>query len=368
MRLQHLGLACLAGALCVGELTAGPRGGGRGGAGAGGGRSVGGGQSSPGVSGRSEPGRTGGAEAGRAGGFNGANDPGRNNPGNDPGRGFNNDLGRNSVGNNPGRGLNNDPGRNNIGTSPGVGAAGRPGNANDLQGFLGLPGTSGARAATTAGNAANWNPHESLSAHAPANQPFTPSWYADHPNAFQAQYPHADAWAAATPVGLGRWLNVPVVATGGGYGSGSTTYVESAPAETTTAATDTASTAPENTASAAPAGDWMTIGVYGFAPVADKESHRMLQLVVNRDGVIKGSHYDLISDETQDVQGQLDKNTQHVNWTIGAKGSVVFDATLGDLTKDQAIALAKFTSGKTNQWKLTKANNPSTSAPAPANP
>ena len=185
-------------------------------------------------------------------------------------------------------------------------------------------------------------------------QPFSPAWYAQHPNAFQATHPHADAVAAATTTGLARFLAVPAASvTTTTTSSGVAAEEEAVASEADAAeARDLADTGSANPADDA---EWMQIGVFALTPKAQTEPTRMVQLFVDPNGAVRGSHLDLLSNDVQEVSGSVDKQALRVAWSI-AKGPVVFQSPLGDLTQPSALVTAFFPSGNSSSWKLAQAN------------
>jgi hypothetical protein len=147
----------------------------------------------------------------------------------------------------------------------------------------------------------------------PAQRPFTPAWYADHPKAWQATHPHADVVAAAGAVGLARWLAVSSVWVGG-----------------------------------------QTVGEFALGPEGRGDATRVIRLLVSQDGVVRGSHYDLISEEVQEVRGAVDKKELRIAWRIGPSGKVVFQAPLGELTNAEGRLTAYFPDGKRATWRAVR--------------
>jgi hypothetical protein len=80
----------------------------------------------------------------------------------------------------------------------------------------------------------------------------------------------------------------------------------------------------------------------------------VIQLVVNREGVVRGSHYDLLSEAVEEVQGTVDKKELRVAWTIGSSGKVTFQAPLGELTKAEGRVTAQFPDGKQASWRAVR--------------
>jgi hypothetical protein len=194
----------------------------------------------------------------------------------------------------------------------------------------------------------------------PAQRPFTPAWYADHPKAWQATHPHADVVAAAGAVGLARWLAVSSVWVGGQtviYSDDMTpATTDSVPAsqppsyETSSAA----STWADSAGHAAEDGRWMTIGEFALGPEGRGDATRVIRLLVSQDGVVRGSHYDLISEEVQEVRGAVDKKELRIAWRIGPSGKVVFQAPLGELTNAEGRLTAYFPDGKRATWRAVR--------------
>ena len=102
---------------------------------------------------------------------------------------------------------------------------------------------------------------------------------------------------------------------------------------------------------------WKPIGVYAFRSAKNAEATRLLQLAVSPEGVVRGSHYDLISGEVANVSGAVDKNQLRVSWTIGQEGKVVFECGLSELTKPNGQVTAYFPDGQTGAWQISQYQN-----------
>lgn len=194
----------------------------------------------------------------------------------------------------------------------------------------------------------------------PANQPFSPQWYAAHPQAWQFTHPHADAVVAATAVGVARWLAVPYAAVAADTATvtGSQTAVAPTSEETGPELfpADDLRTPPA-TAAADGESPWMTIGVFALKPDGQAQATRVIHLAVGRDGTLRGSHYDLITGAVEDILGSVDKNDLRVAWSIGEEGKVFFEAPLGELTQAEGRVTAFFPDGKTGTWRTFQITN-----------
>ena len=178
--------------------------------------------------------------------------------------------------------------------------------------------------------------------------PFSPAWYAQHPNAWKITHPYAgEAFVAATALGLTSFMAIESAHTGGT----TVVYGSEATAEQTQAASELAESG-DVTVDAD--GQWMPVGVFAFCPTDAPNATRMIQLAVNARGTLRGAHYDLLSEETADIIGAVDRNTTRVSWRIGEEGHVVFESDLTQLTQPQGQVRVHFPDGQTGHWVVTQ--------------
>lgn len=98
----------------------------------------------------------------------------------------------------------------------------------------------------------------------------------------------------------------------------------------------------------------LPLGVYSIAPAGHTEASAMLQLAITKDGILRGSYYDLLSNEDHQVQGAVDKKTQRVAWTIGPKGKVLFETSLANLTQDKGPLSVHYEDGESRPWTIAR--------------
>jgi hypothetical protein len=185
----------------------------------------------------------------------------------------------------------------------------------------------------------------------PANQPFTPSWYAGHPGAWQYTHPHADAWAVATFGATAAWLGI--AAATDVYTSETTNiYTSDATAPDDASDDEQADVDPANPRRAE--GEFLPLGVFALAPKSEKDASALVQLAVNKQGVVRGNYYDILTGQDQAISGTLDKRTQRATFQAGPGGSVTFETTLASLTQPAGSVTLRFAGGQTRQWTLAR--------------
>ena len=181
--------------------------------------------------------------------------------------------------------------------------------------------------------------------------PFSPAWYAEHPNAWQATHPYANEVAVATVASVAAWTAYTA------YPSGSSTVVttgdtyiyEAAPAS------EEAPPAEPQPAAADPvdATEWLPLGTFEVAPAADSPTTRVIQLAVSRQATVRGVYYDQLTGTTQNLSGQLDQKTQQVTWHADDNPQVKFAASLQDLTSDTGTVTIS-QGGGDFEWSLRR--------------
>jgi hypothetical protein len=192
-------------------------------------------------------------------------------------------------------------------------------------------------------------------------QPFTAQWYADHPNAWQATHPHADAWAVASAASVAAWLGWAAYPANEGYTTYNNTVVyEQTPADETASETagDAEDVADQAASTQEDASNWLELGVYSVLSNSGEPTSRYLQLAVNRQGQLQGVYYDTLSNATQNIRGSIDQSNQTARWSIESNPQVTFSAGLADLTQPTGTIQVTQRSGQ-QQWRIAREENAS---------
>ena len=99
---------------------------------------------------------------------------------------------------------------------------------------------------------------------------------------------------------------------------------------------------------------FLPLGVFSIAPQGQAEASALVQLAVSKNGIMRGTYYDLLTDHDQPIRGAVDKKTQQVAFTFGDQGKVTFETSLGNLTQAKGGIVAHFENGKTSNWTLAR--------------
>ena len=205
---------------------------------------------------------------------------------------------------------------------------------------------------------------------------FTPQWWKDHPNMAQAywqnmgkyQYARNHWWRPATWAVLGGWVAGSSWDSPAYYDYGEGVYYEdeqvymngkkvASAEEYYKQASDIATSAPSTQAAET---EWLPLGVFAISRDQATDSNALLQLAVDKDGVIAGTYYNTATNITRPVKGKVDKKTQRAAWTFGdgKNTDIIMETGVFNLTQDQTEALVHFGNEKTQQWLLVRLDQP----------
>lgn len=124
-------------------------------------------------------------------------------------------------------------------------------------------------------------------------------------------------------------------------------------------AADLATVAPPPDEETAKKSEWLALGTFTVSSgEKDVEPNRIIQLAVNKDGVVSGTLYNTETDLTQSVQGKVDKDTQRVAIRIADSEDLVVETGLYNLTQEQAPVLVHFGTEKVENWLFVRLADP----------
>jgi len=177
-------------------------------------------------------------------------------------------------------------------------------------------------------------------------------------------------WKAATFVGFGAfmgatWANTQPVYYA--YGDGGNVYYDN----NTVYVNDTASGTPEQYAeqvqaavAAAPAtttdSDWLPLGAFALSREDVDDSQTMIELAVNKEGIIAGTYYNEATGVSRSLKGTVDRNTQRVaiGFADGKGGNIALETGIYNLTQDEAPGMLHLGKTESQPVLLVRLNPP----------
>ena len=103
----------------------------------------------------------------------------------------------------------------------------------------------------------------------------------------------------------------------------------------------------------------MPLGTFAVATSEkDVDPSRVIQLAVDKEGIISGTLYNLQTDEAHTIQGQVDKETQRVAFRIGESEDVVVETGLYNLTQEETPVLVHHGPEEVETYLLVRLEQP----------
>lgn len=178
-------------------------------------------------------------------------------------------------------------------------------------------------------------------------------------------------WQVATPIAIGGWLGWNTApyyynfynGSGGDYGY----YVGNTGSYSNNYVTvPNFSSSPSAAVTGVITGDvisddeWMPLGVFALSNGREGSVPSIyLQIALSRDGFISGTCYIATTDQTYEIEGLVDQQTQLAAWKIkDSAGSPLIETGLYNLTQSQAPARLYFTNGEVRDMLLVRLEEP----------
>lgn len=102
--------------------------------------------------------------------------------------------------------------------------------------------------------------------------------------------------------------------------------------------------------------EWMPLGVYAITDPEGNDTSMMLQLAVSKEGIVAGTFYNSTTETNRPVEGMIDRESQRAAWHFAddEESSLVMEAGIYDLTKDETPALLHFDADNSQNWMLVR--------------
>lgn len=105
--------------------------------------------------------------------------------------------------------------------------------------------------------------------------------------------------------------------------------------------------------------DWLPLGVFAvITEPTQTKTDKVVQLAVNKEGIIRGNLNDFLSDKVIPLAGAVDKNTQRVAVKMEGNDSVVMETGLYNLTNDEVPVLLHLSADRQEARTLIRLKQP----------
>jgi hypothetical protein len=199
---------------------------------------------------------------------------------------------------------------------------------------------------------------------------FGQNWYRDHPAAWPAGI-RLDVWNSPTWADINRWFGNNWDAFPYDYGTdlayeNNIVYLNGRPYGAADKyfqrASELARIGEQAQSSAGTAANWLPLGVFEAIPPQKPSSNMLMQLAVNKEGIIRGNYYDPVDRHLRSIEGSIDKNIGRSVWVVTDRKDIKFDTSLYNLTRHELAVLVHVGSDKNERWVLVRLQRPTTAA------
>jgi len=105
--------------------------------------------------------------------------------------------------------------------------------------------------------------------------------------------------------------------------------------------------------------EWLPLGVYAvITEPTQTQTDKVIQLAVNKDGVIRGNLHDALADKVIPIIGAVDKKTQRVAVKMEGNDAIVMETGLYNLTNDEVPVLVHFSADRQEGRTLIRLKQP----------
>ena len=107
--------------------------------------------------------------------------------------------------------------------------------------------------------------------------------------------------------------------------------------------------------------EWLPLGVFALTQdgqASGPDPTLFLQLAISKEGVINGTFNNSATNQTQTIEGMVDKKSQRAAWTVAGKSRPIMETGIANLTTDTGPALVHFADGSTQQCLLVRLEEP----------
>jgi hypothetical protein len=113
--------------------------------------------------------------------------------------------------------------------------------------------------------------------------------------------------------------------------------------------------------------DWLPLGTFALSRQnGSDKSPQILQLSVNKSGVVSGVLFNAANGTSSSIHGSVDQTTQRVAFGLGDKSGLVAETGINNLTRNKTTLLVHQGDKKPQQYSLVRIQPPQDSTPSNA--
>jgi hypothetical protein len=100
--------------------------------------------------------------------------------------------------------------------------------------------------------------------------------------------------------------------------------------------------------------DWQPLGIFSLVHPTQKFSTTLFQLAVNKQGLVRGNCYNVLTGQLDTIHGAADKTNSRLAFTVGNNRSVIYDSGVGNLLNAQSPILVHMSKDQREQMTMVR--------------
>src|SRR5262249_26767290 len=93
--------------------------------------------------------------------------------------------------------------------------------------------------------------------------------------------------------------------------------------------------------------EWQPLGGFAVLQGGEKEANHIFQIAINKERVLRGNYYNVLTDATLPLSGSVDQRNQRAAWIVGDKKDTIYETGLGNLAQPETSMLVHFGKDRT---------------------
>lgn len=103
---------------------------------------------------------------------------------------------------------------------------------------------------------------------------------------------------------------------------------------------------------------WLSLGVFSILDADDTDTKYVVQLAINKLGVLRGNLVNTDTSETSPIYGSVGTKSERAAWIAGDAKTPVYEVGIANLTKNETTMLLHISKGNTRQYTLVRLKQP----------
>ena len=103
---------------------------------------------------------------------------------------------------------------------------------------------------------------------------------------------------------------------------------------------------------------WLSLGVFAILDADETDTKYVVQLAINKVGVLRGNLVNTATSETTPIYGSVGTKSERAAWIVGDAKTPVYEVGIANLTRNETTMLLHISKGNSRQYTLVRLEQP----------